>query len=395
MSEQILPSAEEIKRHVLSNLTFWAEHAVDRDGGGFWTHLNRDGSRYGDGQKFLVMQARMTYAFAIATLWSGDSAWRELVEHGVYFLREKMHDPKCGGWFWTVSREGELTNGSKMAYGHAFVVYALAYAGHALRDDALLHDAERALEWMHEHLWDADRGGYVQSLTRCLFPLDNTKRLDTQLHSMEAASAVMAFCGSPFARKHLRELAQIVAHRAIHPNGRCAREWFLNDWQEHTEATGGNVSIGHNLEAAWFLRMAGLQLDTDAFNATADTLLQFCLQHGWHEGQQAFLQTTTPEGKPVNTQFIYWTQGEAMGALSLWWRLTGEELYLQRLAQVCRTVLDRFHDREYGEYFEVLDETGAPTHTHKGSAWKAAYHLTQAWWHVAGNLYETTLRAVL
>lgn len=312
MKKQILPSAEEIKQHVLSNLAFWAEHAVDHEHGGFWTHLNRDGSRYGDGQKFLVMQARMTYAFAIGYLWSGDSAWKELTEHGIRFLLEKMLDPKCGGWFWTVSREGELTNGSKMAYGHAFVAYALAYAGHALNDDTLLHDAEEALHWMYEHLWDADRGGYVQSLTRCLFPLDNTKRLDTQLHSLESASAVFAFCGSPFDREHLHELAENIVSRTLHPNGKCVREWFPNDWQENLDATGGNISIGHNLEAAWFLRLADLQAGTDQWTAVADTLLRFCLQHGWDEQRQAFIQNTTPDGEPTNTHLIYWTQGEAM-----------------------------------------------------------------------------------
>lgn len=395
MNERILPSAKEIKQHVLNNLTFWAEHAVDREHGGFWTHLNRDGSRYGDGQKFLVTQTRMTYAFAIGYLWSGDSAWRELVEHGVRFLQEKMRDPKCGGWFWTVSREGELTNGSKMAYGQAFVVYALAYAGYALNDDALLHDAEEALHWTYEHLWDTDRGGYVQSLTRCLFPLENTKRLDTQLHSIEGASAVAEFCSSSFAREHLHELARLVATRTLHPNGKCAREWFLEGWQENLDATGGNVSIGHNLEAGWFLRTVGLQLGTEQFTPVADSLLQFCLQHGWDERRQAFIQNTTPDGKPVNTHLIYWTQGEAMGALSLWWRLTGDEFYLRRLAQVCHTVLTRFHDADYGEYFETLDEDGAPVHTYKGSAWKAAYHLTQAWWHMMQNVNQSPMKTVL
>ncbi|MCS6829068.1 MAG: AGE family epimerase/isomerase [Armatimonadota bacterium] len=395
MSEPRLPSAQEIQAHVLRNLQFWAEHAVDREYGGFWTHLNRDGSRYGDGQKFLVMQARMTYAFAIACLWSGDSAWKELVEHGARFLQERMHDPKCGGWFWTVSREGEITNGSKMAYGHAFAVYALAYAGYALRSDTLLHDAEEGLHWMLEHLWDTDRGGYVQSLTRCLFPLDDTKRLDTQLHALEAASAVAAFCGSPFAREHLYELAQAVVTHTLHPNGRCAREWFLNDWSENIDATGGNVSIGHNLEAAWFLRVVGLQLHTEQFNHIADTLLRFCLQYGWDHGRKAFIQTATPGGKLVDRHIIYWTQGEALGALSLWWRLTAEAEYRERLAQVCHTVLTFFHDADYGDYFETLDENCQPTHTYKGSAWKAAYHLTQAWWHVAGNLYEHEARDVL
>lgn len=381
-----LPTGTEIQSHVLRNLGFWAEHGVDREGGGFWTHLERDGSRYGDGQKFLVMQARMTYAFSIAALWSGDSCWKELVEHGVRFLQERMRDPKCGGWFWTVSREGELTNGSKMAYGHAFAVYALAYAGRALEEPNLLREAEDALVWMYEHLWDAEQGGYVQSLTRCLFPLDSTKRLDTQLHSMEAASAVAAFGESPFAQEHLLTLAQTVAERALHPNGRCLREWFLSDWSENTEATGGNVSIGHNLEAAWFLGVASLQLETERFVPLADTLLHFCLQHGWDQQREAFRQTVTANGEPVDRHLIYWTQGEAMGALSLWWRLTGKEDYRQRLGQVCHTVLGRFHDPEYGDYFETLDENLQPTHTYKGSAWKAAYHLTQAWWHVAGNL---------
>jgi N-acylglucosamine 2-epimerase len=212
---------------------------------------------------------------------------------------------------------------------------------------------------------------------------------------MEAASAVAAFTGSAFAREHLRELAQIVVTRTLHPNGRCAREWFLNDWSENVDATGGHISIGHNLEAAWFLRVAGLQLGTDAFAPVANALLTFCLQHGWDESRQGFIHTVTPEGHAVNRHLIYWTQAEAMGALSLWWRLTQEDHYRQRLAQVSHTVLSRFHDPDYGDYFETLDDSCQPTHTYKGSAWKAAYHLTQAWWHVARNLHETDTACVL
>lgn len=395
MSEQTLPSAEWIKQHVLHNLSFWEQYAVDREHGGFWTHLERDGTRYGNGEKFLVMQTRLIYAFSVGYLWSGETRWKELAEHGTQFLQERMVDPKCGGWFWTVSREGELTNGSKVAYGTAFAVYALAYAGCALNCPSLLQQAEEGLQWMVEHLWDKQHGGYMNSLTRCLFPFNDNKRLDTQLHSMEAASAVAAFTGSHFAKDHLHALAELVATRTLHPQYHCAREVFLPDWQESFEATQGNISIGHNLEAAWFLRIAGLQLGTTAWDAVADDLLHLCLRHGWNPQTGAFIQSTTPEGRPVDERYIYWTQGEALSALSLWWLLTKRPLYQQRLANLCQFVLHYLYDIKCGEYFEVVNANGTPLHTFKGSAWKAAYHMTQAWRHMSRYLYETPTEWVL
>ncbi|MCL6476115.1 MAG: hypothetical protein K6U75_13820 [Firmicutes bacterium] len=76
-------------------------------------------------------------------------------------------------------------------------------------------------------------------------------------------------------------------------------------------------------------------------------------------------------------------------------RTTRRLSYRQLLFCVAPEVLSRFHDPDYGDYFETLDESCQPTHTYEGSAWKAAYHLTQAWWHVARNLYDTDMTCVL
>ena len=85
---------------------FWLRHSPDRQCGGYWTDLARDGSWYGDGEKWLIVQARTIYSFCIAYEWFGEQVYLDEAAQGVAFFREHMHDPQHGGWYYCVSRDG-------------------------------------------------------------------------------------------------------------------------------------------------------------------------------------------------------------------------------------------------------------------------------------------------
>ncbi len=120
-------NADLIRSHLLERiLPFWERHSIDREAGGFWTQLARDGSRVGAGRKMLVMQARMIYAFATAYRLTGEERYLEIASCGADFLRGRFRDTRHGGWFWAADRAGEPIDRSKRVYGQAFVAYALA-----------------------------------------------------------------------------------------------------------------------------------------------------------------------------------------------------------------------------------------------------------------------------
>ena len=64
--------AASFKKEALEEvMPFWLRHSIDQECGGYWTSLERDGTRYGDGRKHLIVQARSIYGFCIAYRLSG------------------------------------------------------------------------------------------------------------------------------------------------------------------------------------------------------------------------------------------------------------------------------------------------------------------------------------
>ena len=66
----------------------------------------------------------------------------------------------------------------------------------------------------------------------------------------------------------------------------------------------------------------------------------------------------------------------------------GEERYFDAFCNVLHFSLDHLHDPVFGEWYHSVEEEGTTRDATKGSAWKAAYHVTQALAYADGYLKE-------
>ncbi|HET6487992.1 MAG TPA: AGE family epimerase/isomerase, partial [Spirochaetia bacterium] len=70
-----------------SVLPFWLRHSVDREYGGYFCCLNRDGSVF-DTDKFLWLQGRGVWMFSrLYTSYREDPAWLDYARGGAAFLK--------------------------------------------------------------------------------------------------------------------------------------------------------------------------------------------------------------------------------------------------------------------------------------------------------------------
>src|SRR5512134_2043017 len=68
-------------------IPFWERHSPDREYGGFFTCLNREGSVF-DTDKFVWLQARQVWTFSMLyNQVEARPAWLALAKHGADFLR--------------------------------------------------------------------------------------------------------------------------------------------------------------------------------------------------------------------------------------------------------------------------------------------------------------------
>ena len=379
----------DFKRHAIDEvISFWLEHSIDEEFGGFWTHLERDGKRYGKGDKFLVMQSRMVYSFTTAYRLTGDDEYLDIARRGASFIMDHMWDSKHGGWFWAVRRSGRYWKemGSKRAYGHAFVMYALAEFARTADDSRAREMALETYELTFQKMWDKERGGLYQVMDEDWYLRDETKRLDTHLHTLEALSALAALTDDSWFRDEMIRICDLICDRMFNEKANCMREWFLPNWEENLEETKGWTDYGHDLEAAWFLWVIGSSLDIDRYVSIAKKLLDFVMERGWDERHGGVYSKGEPLGEPRVREKVWWVQCEGIGALSFAYRMEGEEVYRDRLDGLVSFCYRRFFDDKYGEWFHLLSEEGEVRDERKGGEWKAAYHVMQACYHAHRNL---------
>jgi len=366
-------------------LPFW-ERSVDRECGGFITDLDADGNRYGNGDKNIVMQGRNVYSFSLGYMLTGNKTYLEHAGQGVEFLRRHFYDDQHGGWFRTTSRLGEPLDTTKFPYGIAFVILGLGEYYRASGDRSALDLAVETYDLQRQHAWDHARGGIYWILGRDWTPVDPSKRIDSMMHTMEGVSALLAATGDRRYLEDLNELCDTIVERTYDAEHGCTHEWFTPDWQEITDRTRGLINYGHIAEAGWFISVVASYTGNLAHLRFGRRLLGYVLRHGWDSLHGGIYSTGRPEGGPENTTKSWWMQAEMLGALSMAYRLTGDVLYSDWLRSQARFVYEKQRDARVGEWHSAVHADGTVQDGRKGSAWKAAYHVSQGLYHADRNL---------
>jgi len=78
-------------------IPFWEKHSIDRDAGGYFTCLDRQGRVY-DTDKFMWLQGRQVWTFSMLyNRLEKRPAWLEMARHGMDF---------DGNWYFALDRQG-------------------------------------------------------------------------------------------------------------------------------------------------------------------------------------------------------------------------------------------------------------------------------------------------
>ena len=148
-------------------LPFWLENSVDETFGGFLTYFDRDGSRTEKTDKTLIMQLRMIFTLASAhRAGYGEGRCAEAARQGLDFVLDHFWDRDHGGWYWIADREGRILSDSKIMYGQSFGVYALAEYALAFDDRRAEDYACETFDLLENKAWDAHAGGYWEMFQR-------------------------------------------------------------------------------------------------------------------------------------------------------------------------------------------------------------------------------------
>jgi mannobiose 2-epimerase len=297
-----------------------------------------------------------------------------------------------------------LRNGEKHAYGESFGIYASAACYHATHDPAALDLAKRAFQWMEAHSHDPKNGGYYEALTREGKPIFASpspyaadfigtrygfKSMNTHIHLLEAFTALYEVWPDALVKERLNEVFHIVRDKvAVFPG--CLNLFFTPDWRPVPD----HDSFGHDIETAFLLDEAAKALGQGGDSKTqqmSQMLVDHGLDYGFDHDLGGFYDKGSAFNRATDLTKVWWTQAEGLNALLLmhgrhekstpkYWNALQKQWDFIRRFQV--------DAKNHGWHPSVEKDGTAPEHETKSNAWTDPYHQGRALMNCIATLRE-------
>ena len=262
---------------------------------------------------------RMVHCFAIGTL-LGRPGCDAIVDHGMNYLWHSHRDAQHGGYVWSLDDNGPK-DGTKQAYGHAFVLLAASSAkvvGHPLAD-RLLEDITAILE---QRFWEEQHGAVTEEFSRDWQALSQYRGQNSNMHLTESLMAAFEATGERAYLDKAERIASLIIGRHAAALGYRVAEHSHADWSLDKEYRGYDVfrpygtTPGHWLEwARLILQLWSLGGQRHAWMPdAARELFRQSIELGWDKERGGFFYALDWDDKPRLPHKLWWPCAEAIGA---------------------------------------------------------------------------------
>ncbi|HOX06503.1 MAG TPA: AGE family epimerase/isomerase [Planctomycetota bacterium] len=385
--------AERCRRELDESVVpFWLRHSLDRECGGYLTGLDRQGAVYDD-RKYMWLQGREVWTFSrLYNQWQRREEFLDAARLGADFIRKHGRDEQ-GRVYCTLTRDGRPLHYQRKPYAAVFTMMGLHEYGLAA-GDARCREEAKALFWDIER-WISDPA-LIGRLPR---PASAPKvsALADEMVLMSMAMELLAVEDDPRVRQ---VLADAVARAKLHydPERRVLMELAALDGTDLRGSPDGRLfNPGHSVEVGWFL-LHTLEFRPDEdLRRMALEAIEGSLEAGWDREFGGLLYLMDIEGRPPlqleHFMKLWWPHTEALYAVALAAKLTGDGKWLPWLERLGDYTWAHFPDPECGEWLGYLDRQGRPTHTCKGGNYKGCFHVPRALLMTAQLLSSGAVRA--
>lgn len=364
------------KRELLENcLPFWLEHSQDKEYGGYFSCLNRDGSVY-DTDKFIWLQGREVWMFAM--LYNNvekNQQWLDCAIQGAEFLKKYGHDENWDFYF-SVNREGRPLVQPYNIFSNTFACMAFAQLAKATGNDEYAQIARRI---------------FGRILERRSNPKGQWCKAYPGTRPMKDFALPMIICNMALEIEDILEDKSVLEQTI----DTCLHEVFdvfyqpeLGCMLENVSSVDGapvdcfegrEINPGHDLEALWFMMNLGVRRGDKALIEKCVEIALCVIERGWDKefgGIYYFLDAKgVPQQKLEWDQKLWWVHIESAIAMLKGYQLTGNEKCLEWFMKLDAYLWDNFKDKEYPEWFGYLNRRGEVLLPLKGGKWKGCFHV--------------------
>jgi mannobiose 2-epimerase len=376
-------------------LNYWARFSPDDEHGGFYGRLTDDNVVVPGAVKGGVLNARILWSFSAGynlgrELGYGheeSAIWLSLAGRALTYIMEHFVDKEFGGVYWSVDADGAPVDTKKQIYAIAFTIYGLTEYYRAQPIGEALDLAIRLYQDIETYSYDAERGGYLEALTRDWQPItdlrlsekdaNEKKTMNTHLHILEAYTNLYLVWPNPQLAEKIRGLIHVFSEHILDAATGHLRLFFDEDWSNRSNI----ISYGHDIEASWLLEEAAEVLDDAALTRRVKELaLQIARAavSGLDPDGSMWYEYDRDKDHRVNERH-WWVQAEAMVGLLNAAQISGEAVFYHQFVQVWDYTKRHIIDHAKGEWFWGRNADGSLMEGQdKVGFWKCPYHNSRA-----------------
>ena len=332
-------------------LPLWGTRGFDARAGRFHERLAFDGSPIVTPGYRLMVQARQIATYAQASL-LGWYDGAELVERCSTTMVDAYYRVDgAEGWIFSVDHAGRPRDLTRDLYGHAFVLYALAWVHRLTGSAKLLALARETLDWV-----ESGMAGVGSGFRDAVPERDAVRRQNPHMHLFEAVLALWEATRDERFATSAAALAKMSSGIFVGRFG-VVLESFDAQWRPLNRSGANLVEPGHQFEWAWLLRwyerLSGLPTDQPAA-----ALLDHALRHGVLGQTGIVIDAVDETGRRVTLSRRSWPHAEAVKAMAIEHE-RGRPAMAQRAATFIDEIATTFAiERLNGGWIDHVDEHG-------------------------------------
>ena len=387
-------SKQTAERMVRENiLPFW-QKLTDNEYGGFYGEADFYGNVNKSADKGCILNSRILWTFSAAYRLFGGDSYKSSAANAKNFLSSAFLDRDYGGLFWLVNNTGKSLQTRKQFYNIAFGIYALSEHYLSFGDQSSIDLAMRLFDVMEKYGLDQEKGGYIEARVRDWHDIDDyrlsckdmncPKSMNTNLHVLEAYTALTRASGDERSRKALDSLLRVMLDKILDTDWHF-KLFFDMDWNPLSK----EISYGHDIEGSWLLYEASLAVNDEnligrvkqAALAVSDVIYNSavdCENGGLFSGRN--------EDGRLLFKKEWWPQAEAVIGFYNAYELSGGEKYHDTANNIWDFINQYFVDKDNGEWHNELygniPDSGMP----KAGFWKCPYHNARACFEIIKRL---------
>lgn len=374
VKEYIKSWAESYKKDLTENIMpFWMEYGLDRENGGVYTCVDRDGSLM-DTTKSVWFQGRFAFicSFAYNNV-EKNQEWLDAAKSTLEFIEKHCFDEQ-GHMYFSVTAEGKPLRKRRYVFSETFAAIAMSEYALATGDQ---HWAKRAIQVFE----DTQRFLATPGFLPAKFEAD----VKLQGHSIvmiliNVGSCIRKVVNDPKLTQQIDESIEKLKKYFIHPEFKCLLETVGENGEFIDTNMTRTINPGHCIETSWFI-MEEAKLrgwDKPMFDLALQ-VFDWSWDWGWDKQYGGIINFCDCKNLPSQDYSqdmkFWWPQCETIIASLYAYLGTGDEKYLYRHERISEWTYAHFPDAEYGEWYGYLHRDGTVAQPAKGNLYKGPFHI--------------------